>query len=89
MPNLTSSSIPCHWRQPAYPPGTPVEFIDTRWNRRGLGTLITSYDLRSNEDGWPGPGNVHPRIKVKGRDKVLLGCECWWVPVAELRGKPK
>lgn len=68
------------WKRRRYGPGTPVMVaVCTRKGRTRpiqRGILLTRYDADSEAMG------DMPRIKIHS-GRVVLGCECWWIPVAE------
>ena len=63
------------WKQPYWEPGTEVHVHDIHGNSLGIGELLTLYDADSDT-------NEMPRIKLAD-GRVIEGCECWWIPVAE------
>lgn len=73
------------WKQKCYRPGTRVMVaVCTRKGRTRPfepGILLSRYDSDSEDLQMP-------RIKIHS-GRVVLGCECWWIPLAEIRPLPR
>ena len=63
------------WKNKKLAVGTEVKVFDVDHKPLGVGTLLHEYDAESED-------NLMPEIRMPD-GRIILGCECWWIPVAE------
>lgn len=66
------------WKKKSYLAGTTTLVYDVNHNYIGEGVLV--HDFSSD-------GGTIPEIKMNC-GKIILGSECWWIPMEETERKP-
>jgi hypothetical protein len=68
----------CHdWKKRRYESGSEVHVHDINQKYIGIGVLMCDYDIDDEDPPMP---------EIKMPDgSMLLGCECWWIPVEEVK----
>lgn len=72
------ATLSLDWKQRKYEAGSEVLVTDIHGNDLGKGVLLFDYDADSDD-------NAMPEIRLAD-GKIILGCECWWIPAGEVRG---
>lgn len=68
------------WTDKPWAAGTQVEVFDLDNKKIGVGTLVKDYvPITDRDEDYDIDANM-PEIRMED-GRVILGCDCWWIPV--------